>query len=149
MPDLDHRKMAPPFLREVHAMQVTGYLGIWDLRLAPPNVASLSSPVTHSLEHFLNDKLRANSGPIRLVAPMGCRTGLYVMTTDPDFAANAQRVEDGLSSILFANSVPLATDVQCGWAEHHSLTGAQNVARYALDRREQWAESEMARKAAS
>lgn len=142
MPDLDHRRMSPPFLREVHVLAAEPYIGIWDLRLAPPNVAALPSTAVHSLEHFLNDMLRDDAGPVLLVAPMGCRTGFYMLTNDPSFEGNANRLESAFAAVCEAQEVPLANVEQCGWAEHHSLVSAQNVARYALDRRAAWSDAQ-------
>lgn len=153
MPDLDHRLMNPPFLREVDEYQVSGYVGIWDLRLSVPNFSFVPPATTHSLEHFLNDQLtgkstatvlgdtespRTAAPAVLLVAPMGCATGLKIVTTVPDFDTNARLVQAALASVMTADSVPLANNVQCGRAELHSLQAAQDAARYLLKRYPDW-----------
>jgi S-ribosylhomocysteine lyase len=142
MPDADHRSMTPPFLalRESRAVG-SGSIQVWDLRVSQPNVAQLSSTVTHSLEHFLAVELRAVSDAVLAVAPMGCRTGFYVITVDLDDEERMTKMlTAALGMIAGAEAVPLANERDCGWAEEHSLVGAQRVAEWLLLRRSEWSQ---------
>lgn len=140
--DLDHRTMVPPFLRESHRLHVPDGpdVAVWDLRVGQPNVTRLPGPVVHSLEHALLVYLRAHD-TIVSAAPMGCGTGFYIITLGTlDFAALSGLVADALRALESASEVPHANTVQCGAAAYHSLTGAQEVARWLLSRRDEWAD---------
>lgn len=141
MPDTDHRTMTPPSLRITCRM--SGLAGdqivIWDLRLAQPNVSHIGMPVIHSLEHFLGTYLREMADYVALAAPMGCQTGFYIVTVGmDDFDTLKQLIASALEEVLVAAEVPLANVEQCGWAENHTLSGVQSLARWLLDRRDTW-----------
>ena len=142
MADLDHRYMTPPSLRLTDERRTPGgdTVGVWDLRVAQPNVTHLEMPVVHSLEHFLGDYFRRTAPKITGFAPMGCQTGFYIFTMGSiDFAELSDLVASGLEEIAKAREVPLANDRQCGWARNHTLAGAQEVAAWLLRHRGEWA----------
>ncbi|MFI9741599.1 S-ribosylhomocysteine lyase [Streptomyces sp. NPDC052494] len=141
--DLDHRKMAPPFLRESYRVPIPNGpdVLVWDLRVGQPNVTRLPDHVVHSVEHALIVYLREHPSVVT-AAPMGCATGFYVVALGTlDFAALADLVADALRRLIDATDVPHRNTEQCGAAEHHSLTGAQEVARWLLSRRDDWAQA--------
>jgi len=141
MADIDHRLMVPPFLRVMEQRRSTsgGETFLWDLRVAQPNVSSIAMPTVHSLEHFLSSELRSKSPKVLAVAPMGCQTGFYIVAIDiGDYDEMSRLLATALEAVLVASEVPLANDVQCGWAQNHSLVGAQRVAAWLLDHRGQW-----------
>ena len=141
MADLDHRSVEPPYLRMTDIRKTSrGDIFVWHLRIGQPNVAQIATPVMHSVEHFLGDFMVAASSEVITVAPMGCRTGLYVATTIDAFDEVAELLAAVLEQVLRATAVPHADPVQCGWAENHSLAGAQEVARFLLNRRSGWAD---------
>ncbi len=137
MADLDHRMMAPPFVRLQSASNGSaGSVFVWELRIGQPNVSHVSSAVMHSLEHMLSVSLRSRvPDSFVLAAPMGCRTGLYMVLRDiPSRSEVVDLVEHVLQDILESDTVPLADVVNCGWASHHDLEGAQAVAAWVLGR---------------
>jgi len=112
---------------------------IWDLRVAQPNVSHMAMPVVHSMEHFLGTYLRSASGQVIAVAPMGCQTGFYIVTTGiGGFGQMSELLADALGAVASATAVPVANPVQCGWAENHTLSGAQELAAWLLRRRAEW-----------
>ncbi|OKJ78787.1 hypothetical protein AMK30_04750 [Streptomyces sp. CB02460] len=135
--------MTPPSIRETHrASAPDGTVIVWDLRIGQPNVTRLPGPVLHSIEHALIAYLRRGSPAVIHAAPMGCGTGLYVVTTGAlTFEQVAQFVADALEALLRATAVPMADVQQCGAAEYHTLSGAQEVARWLLLRRTEWAQA--------
>lgn len=143
VPDMDHRQMTPPHLRIVKATAIPagGEVYVWDLRIAQPNVSHCSTDAIHSLEHLLNVYMSRSSQEIIGVAPMGCQTGMYIFSTHGVSSKMAQTLSASLEEILTAPSVPLADTEQCGWAENHSLVGAQRIARWLLDRQQSWSAS--------
>lgn len=141
MADIDHRLMMPPFLRVMERRRSTsgGETFLWDLRVGQPNVSSIAMPTVHSLEHFLASELRAKSEKVLAVAPMGCQTGFYIVAIDIcDYDEMSGLLAVALEAVLVASEVPLANDIQCGWAQNHSLVGAQRVAAWLLHHRGQW-----------
>lgn len=138
MPDLDHRLMAPPFLRV--QQEFSGHpVQVWDLRICQPNVSTVNVCVLHSMEHFLSTSLREMSESVVAVAPLGCQTGLYIVTARAiSFDDLAGLVADSLKAILSADAVPLADVVHCGAAGNHSLSGAKVLAEWLLHSRTEW-----------
>ncbi|SFE43453.1 S-ribosylhomocysteine lyase /quorum-sensing autoinducer 2 (AI-2) synthesis protein LuxS [Actinacidiphila alni] len=140
--DLDHRRMTPPFIRESHrARSGETDVIVWDLRIGQPNVSRVPAPVMHSMEHALIAYLRRDGPAVIHAAPMGCGTGLYLVTFVLDFEEIARLVASALESLLRATEVPMADTAQCGAAEHHTLSGAQEVARWLLRHRAEWAQA--------
>jgi S-ribosylhomocysteine lyase len=146
MADLDHRYVTPPYLRITSHGGGTGgdAVYLWDLRIAQPNATSVPTPSIHSLEHFLNRYFRESTtytGDERvfLAAPMGCQTGFYIVSIGiADYVEMSGMLAEALESVAEATAVPLANPVQCGWAEHHSLSGAKELAAWLLRRRPEW-----------
>jgi len=139
MADLDHRTVTPPYLRLTNTRNTSvGKVYVWHLRIAQPNVAQIATPVMHSVEHFLGDYMVAATQDVITVAPMGCQTGLYIVTSLSRFEDLAGILVTTLEQVLAAAAVPHADPIQCGCAANHSLTGAHEVARYLLERVAQW-----------
>jgi len=136
--------MNPPSLRVQREVTIAGdqTLLVWDLRIAQPNVTFLPSPVAHSLEHFLGVYLKEAANDVVNVAPMGCRTGFYIVTSGAmDAGRLASCLIQACRRICGSDSVPLADVINCGWAENHSLNGAQAVAEWLLLRATSWADT--------
>ncbi|HJQ46560.1 MAG TPA: S-ribosylhomocysteine lyase [Amycolatopsis sp.] len=141
MADLDHRSVTPPYLRLTDIRKTSrGDIFVWHLRIGQPNVAQIATSVMHSVEHFLGDYMVAANADVIAVAPMGCQTGFYIATAIDEFDELSALVASVLEDVLAAMAVPHADPIQCGWAENHSLAGAQEVARYLLNRRDAWAD---------
>jgi S-ribosylhomocysteine lyase len=140
MPDIDHTRMTPPSLRIVREHPLAGEDAyVWDFRIAQPNVAHLAMPVIHSIEHFLGTALPAASPKVLHVGVMGCQTGFNIVTIGiSSFDEMSDLVAGALRSAVDASEVPLANPVDCGWAESHSLVGAQRVSTWLLSRRDDW-----------
>lgn len=141
MADLDHRFMKPPFLRitEHRTSETGGRSILWDLRIAQPNVSHMDTATVHSFEHFLGTYLRESSEKVLNVGPMGCQTGFYIVTVDlEDHAEMTKLLVEVLERVGTATEVPLANNVECGWAEHHSLVGAQELAAWLLRLCREW-----------
>ncbi|WP_020673084.1 S-ribosylhomocysteine lyase [Amycolatopsis nigrescens] len=141
MADLDHRFVAPPYLRLTDRRKTSaGLVFVWHLRVAQPNIAQISTDTVHSLEHFIGDYLYNTSDDIITVAPMGCQTGFYIATSIEDYDELATLLAGVLERVLEADAVPHADPVHCGWAANHSLGGAQIAAAWLLGRQAEWAD---------
>jgi len=142
MADIDHRFVAPPYLRATKTIKggAGDTVTVWDLRIAQPNVSHLGMRSIHSLEHFMGTLLPDALSAIVNVGPMGCQTGFYITTLNlEEYDVLEQCLAQALEDVGKATEVPLANNVQCGWAENHTLVGAQNVASWLLLLRKQWA----------
>lgn len=128
---MDHRDMTPPSLT---LQREAPLVRIWDLRLAQPNVSHLPTAAVHSLEHFLGSLLPEFDPRFILAAPMGCQTGFYIVTARVERGVVLRAVRGVLHQVQAATEVPLANNVECGWAENHSLRAAQEVAGWLLRR---------------
>lgn len=141
MADIDHRLMTPPSLRISGQLKsgLGGQSFLWDLRLAQPNVSHLAMTTMHSFEHFLGTYLRASSEQVLNVGLMGCQTGFYIVTVDLSNHRELTKLLIGaLEEIATATEVPLANNMQCGWAENHSLVGAKELAAWLLRHCQEW-----------
>ena len=130
--NLDHTKVKAPYVRLAcvtdgdHGDKIYKY----DLRVCQPNQDHMEMPALHSLEHLMAELSRNHSDKIIDISPMGCQTGFYIALLNlPEYT---------LQDVLTATEVPACNVVQCGWAASHSLTGAQKIAQYLLDKRNEW-----------
>lgn len=137
----DHHDMLPPSLRiaKSFCFEKKTTIYVWDFRISQPNVSYIPDNALHSLEHFLNVFLLEETPKVINVAPLGCQTGLYIVVADlSNFSMLASLLVRVLERILLADAVPLANEKECGWAENHSLKGAQNLAAWLLSRKREW-----------
>ena len=139
--NLDHRTVKAPYIRiaDRKTLPAGDVLTKFDVRFTQPNTAHLDSEAVHSLEHLMAEHMRNHTDAVIDVSPMGCRTGFYALLTGSIEAQDfAPVLAATLRDILEAEEVPAANEVQCGWGAHHTLAGAQEVARAMLDARDGW-----------
>lgn len=138
--DLDHRKVAAPYIRVAGRTDLGNGTEIvkYDLRFCQPNKEHFDTKSMHSIEHMMAQFMRNYTDRLVGFAPMGCLTGFYAITNDMDWDELLRAVEGGLTEILEATEVPAANEVQCGWGANHDLEGAQKWARYFLDHKDGW-----------
>ena len=139
--NLDHTKVKAPYVRLAcvtdgdHGDKIYKY----DLRVCQPNQDHMEMPALHSLEHLMAELSRNHSDKIIDISPMGCQTGFYIALLNlPEYNDALNLIEKTLQDVLTATEVPACNVVQCGWAASHSLTGAQKIAQYLLDKRNEW-----------
>ncbi len=138
--EVDHRLVSAPYLRVVEQRtKGTTLLTQWDFRVTQPNVKRMSTAAAHSLEHCLGVFLREATQSVLNVGPMGCLTGFYITTVGMDgYDSMAEVLEQALSATTSIESVPLANDRQCGWAQDHSAEAAVRIASALLASRAEW-----------
>lgn len=139
--NLDHTKVKAPYVRLAgitdgdHGDKIYKY----DLRVCQPNQDHMEMPALHSLEHLMAELSRNHSDKVIDISPMGCQTGFYIALLNlPEYGDALQLIEQTLRDVVAATEVPACNEVQCGWAASHSLEGAQAIARYLLDKRQEW-----------
>jgi len=143
--NLDHTTVAAPYIRlaDRKTLPKGDVITKYDIRFKQPNQDHLEMPAVHSVEHLFAEKSRNHSDKVLDFSPMGCQTGFYLMLSgDHSLEDVSELVADTLADILEADEVPAANEVQCGWGANHTLSGAQDVAREFLDRRDEWSQVE-------
>jgi S-ribosylhomocysteine lyase len=136
--DLDHTRVRAPYVRVAgryttpHGDPITKF----DLRFSQPNQEFLPTGALHTLEHLMAGTMRDHLDGIVDLSPMGCRTGFYLTVSG---APGPQTVLDALQKTLervqgFDQMIPGATEIECGNARDHSLSGARDWARKVLER---------------
>lgn len=139
--EVDHRRVLAPYVRLISCTE--GVYGDrvyqWDFRFTQPNLEHIAMPAVHSLEHMIATFLRRHLPGLINLGPMGCQTGFYLTVLgDGDYGRLLDTLALTLQDCLDATEVPLANEVQCGWAANHSLEGAQEIAERVLSSREDW-----------
>ena len=140
---LDHRIVDAPYVRvaEVCPLRSGQAVTKFDVRFCQPNVDHLDMASIHSIEHMLAGFLRVYSDDVIDISPMGCQTGFYVSIDGELSVENFSGVlASACEDLLEATEVPAANEVQCGWADSHSLAGAKAAGRKFLGAREVWGE---------
>lgn len=135
--ELDHRKVKAPYVRKCCLIQGPkgDDVSKFDIRFLQPNKEAFGTAAMHGLEHLLAHELRSNIEGIIDLSPMGCRTGFYLsIFGDIDTKEIKEAVEKSLSSILKAEEIPAANEIQCGNYKDLSLFGAKEYAKEALSR---------------
>ncbi len=138
--NLDHTKVAAPFLRVADRKRLPGgdELVKYDVRFTQPNVDHLDMKAVHSIEHLTAELMRNHTDRLIDWGPMGCQTGFYALTLGIEPEDFAPVLEATFRDILEATEVPAANEVQCGWGTNHSLAAAQEAVRAFLAARAQW-----------
>ncbi len=133
---VDHTRLLPGIyvsrVDRVGNETVTTY----DVRMKAPNrEAPLSTAATHTIEHIGATFLRLETdAPVIYFGPMGCRTGFYLVIHGEPYPLEMVELIRGLfHRVLSAESIPGATEVECGNAADHDLQGAKEEAAHFLD----------------
>lgn len=139
--NLDHTMVKAPYVRL--AGEKTGANGDrvlkYDVRFTQPNKEFMDMMSVHSLEHLTAELIRNHADYILDWGPMGCQTGFYLSVINhEDYDEILDILEKTMNDVLVAAEVPASNEKQCGWAAHHTLEGAQQLARNFLAKRNEW-----------
>ena len=138
--NLDHTKVAAPFVRVADRKQLPGgdELVKYDVRFCQPNQEHLEMDTVHSIEHLSAELMRNHTDKLIDFSPMGCQTGFYALMLGVEPDEFIQLMATTFEDIQSADQVPAANERQCGWGAHHSLKGAQEATAHFLAARESW-----------
>lgn len=139
--NLDHTIVVAPFVRLAGIKEGKNgdVVHKYDIRIKQPNKEHMEMPAVHSLEHLMAENLRNHSDQIVDLSPMGCQTGFYLSVINHDDYEDILAIlEKTFQDVVNATEVPACNEVQCGWAASHSLEGAQELAKYMLEKRAEW-----------
>lgn len=141
--ELDHDAVVAPYIRKAGDREIPGGGRVckYDLRFTQPNVEPhMPIETAHSIEHILAFTLREFSEDIIGVSPMGCLTGMYVITTGTiDTVEKMKAIAiPGLKRLLEFESVPGAeSSKSCGTYTLHDLAGAKAAAQRFLGKEDE------------
>jgi len=141
--NLDHTKVKAPYIRVADRKEGSnGDLIVkYDLRFSQPNQEHMDMMSVHSLEHLTAEHIRNHADYVVDFGPMGCQTGFYLTVLNHDnYDEILDVVQKTMEDVLEADEVPASNEQQCGWAAHHTLKGAKDVARNFLAKRDEWTE---------
>ncbi len=140
--NLDHRTVTAPYVRVADRKQLPGgdTLVKYDVRFTQPNRGHLEMPTVHSIEHLTAEHMRNHTDALIDFSPMGCQTGFYALMLGVETEEFERLLELTFRDIMDATEVPAANEVQCGWGQNHSLSGAQDAVRGFLAERAHWDE---------
>lgn len=135
--NLDHTQVEAPYVREAGRIETPqgDLIQKYDLRLLQPNENAVPTGAMHTLEHLLAGYLRERIDNVVDVAPMGCRTGFYLIVVgSPKLDEVEEAVVDSLQEVIKTEieDVPAVTVKECGNYRDHSLFGAKEYAEEVL-----------------
>lgn len=139
--NLDHTKVVAPYIRLAETLQEEkgDVVYKYDIRFMQPNKAHIEMKAMHSLEHLIAEYIRNHNKHVVDFSPMGCQTGFYLSLSNVSSVDTViDLLHSTLQDVLKATEVPAANEKQCGWAEHHDLKAAQDMARYMLSKKQEW-----------
>ncbi len=119
----DHINMNPGF----SVSQTDKDITVFDLRFVKPNCGKYISPAAmHSIEHILATLLRNSRYKNNIVyfGPMGCRTGFYLLTRELTAQTVKELVMECIDKAEELDSVPGASEKECGNYKEHNLPAA-------------------------
>ena len=104
----------------------------WDVRMKEPNRGDyLSQPALHTIEHLFATCARNGQyqDGIIYIGPMGCRTGMYLLTR----GLSPQQVLDCVRECYrfmaeYEGEIPGAREAECGNYREHSLEDCRKEA---------------------
>lgn len=135
--ELDHTRVKAPYVRLCGVQQgpAGDRVSKYDLRFLQPNAEAFGTAALHGLEHLLAHGIREYLDGVIDLSPMGCRTGFYLtLWGEVPSAQVKEALEKALRDVLTAREIPAANARQCGNYRDLSLFGAQEYAKYVLDK---------------
>ena len=120
----DHDSLTPGLYAQTDANGVTTF----DLRLKKPNAGDYISPkALHTVEHLMATVLRNSRAKENIVyfGPMGCCTGLYLLTQRMSRDEVLSLLRACIPAALALDEIPGSRREECGNYLEHDLAGAK------------------------
>ncbi len=140
---IDHTRLK----KGVYLSRTDGDIMTWDVRMKEPNRGDYLSPrAIHTLEHLF--ATRARSGRFKdgiiYVGPMGCRTGMYLLTRGLSDREVLDCIRDCFRfSASFEGEIPGGKIEECGNYLEHDLPDCRREAAAYLEVLEKLTEKDM------
>ena len=126
---IDHTRLEPG----LYLSREDGDVRTWDVRMKKPNQGDyVSQGAIHTIEHLFATCARSGAykDGIVYVGPMGCRTGMYLLTrglTDGQVLDCVRECYAFMSG--YEGEIPGAKEAECGNYREHDLDGCRCEAR--------------------
>ena len=118
--------------RGVYLSRQDGDVNTWDLRMKEPNKGDyLTTGAMHTLEHLFATYARNSQygQGVIYVGPMGCRTGVYLLTRGLTDAQVLDLIQKSFAFMeAFEGDIPGASERECGNYRDMDLAGAKREA---------------------
>jgi len=127
---IDHTKIVPGVFVSRKDTVAGGCVTTYDIRLKRPNIEpAIDVAAMHSLEHLIATDLRNDpewKDEVIYWGPMGCLTGFYlILKGDRPARELYELILDAFRSVKYADTVPGATALNCGYYRMHNLDMAK------------------------
>ena len=130
---IDHTKLKPGLY--VSRTDIVGFevITTFDIRICEPNKEMMTPAISHTIEHLMADFLR-NESPLKedvlYFGPMGCLTGFYlIVKRNRSSLLIKDHIVDAFRYCSFAETIPGATQTECGNYTLNDLKGAKETCR--------------------
>lgn len=127
--EINHKKLKPGLYVSREDRIGNETITTLDLRFCRPNQKALTSAVAHTIEHLMADYLRNVSllgDKIIYFGPMGCLTGFYLILKGKWSSEEVlPHVMQAVRVCAKANTIPGATEEECGNCKLNDLNGAK------------------------
>lgn len=105
-----------------------------DIRIKEPNVDYMPPKAAHTIEHIGATLLRNKAewkDKVIYFGPMGCMTGFYLVLNGDYESKDVVELLQWMFEVIadWHETIPGATERECGNASFHDLQGARRVAR--------------------
>ena len=110
----------------IYKKSTSGLVTTWDVRIKHTG-ESMTPEVLHTLEHTMTDYLRKRYGSYRIlgVSPMGCQTGMKVLTRFIDRHMIHESIVDYIMHLQRVISISRDSIVDCDKPRFHDLKEAK------------------------
>ena len=125
---IDHTRLEPG----LYLSREDGDVRTWDVRMKKPNQGDyISQGAIHTIEHLFATCARngAYKDGIIYIGPMGCRTGMYLLTRGLSDGQVLDCVRECYAFMSqYEGEIPGAKEAECGNYREHDLLGCRGEA---------------------
>ena len=140
--EVDHTKLE----KGLYISRIDDDIVTYDIRMIKPNSPPfLEIAAIHTIEHLFATFAR-NEYPKNIVyfGPMGCRTGLYLLTKGLEHNEVIKLTQDSMKFISeFVGEIPGVSEIECGNYLEHDLEKAKEYAKDIHRVLENWIEQRL------
>lgn len=119
----------------------------YDIRMKEPNRGDyLNNSALHTIEHIFKQYVSKTEFADNIIhfAPMGSRTGFYLLTRSLTDSYTIQLIKDAFDYIAeFWGRIPNASPADCGNCLEHNLPKAKEEAKKFLDVIRDWSKEDL------
>ena len=131
----------------IYLSRIDGDITTYDIRMKEPNRGDyLTNSALHTIEHIVKTYIRENqfADNILCFAPMGSRTGFYLLTRSLTDNYSIQFIKDAFRYVAdFWGKIPNASHKECANCLEHNLPQAKEEAKKFLEVISDWSKEDL------